>query len=155
MLAEFVIVYSWKSGRLFAGNQMKLFGTILLAGLVSLIAGLAVTAVLSAVLPCHSDKAGCGLGEAYRLFFVPAEALAGMIAFGLAAFGKSRERPLKLTMITLVLAAVFLMLFAIGADATSGNVSWSGIVEMVQVLAAFVGVIVVQWLVIRAHLRRV
>jgi len=132
---------------------MKLFGAILLAGLASLIAGIALTAFLSAVLPCTSDKAGCGLGQVYRLFFVPVEVLGGMIAFGLAAFGKNRERPVKLTMFTLVMAMVFLMLFAWGSDIASGNFSLRGIVESVQVLAVVIVVIVVQWLIIRTRLR--
>jgi peptidoglycan/LPS O-acetylase OafA/YrhL len=117
--------------------------------------GIALTAFLSAVLPCYSDKAGCGLGEAYRLFFVPVEVLVGMIVFSLSAFGKNRERPVKLTMLTLVMAMALLMLFAWGSDITSGNFSLKGVVETVEVLAVVIAVIIVQWLVIRAHLRRV
>jgi hypothetical protein len=132
---------------------MRLFGTILLAGLASLIAGIALTAFLSAVLPCYSDKAGCGLGEVYRLFFVPVEVLIGMIVFSLAAFGKNREHPVRRTMLTMVMVAVFLMLFAWGSDITSGNFSLRGIVESVEVLAAVIVVIVVQWLIIRTRLR--
>ncbi len=132
---------------------MRLFGTILLAALASLLGGLALTAVLSAVLPCYSDKAGCGLGDVYRLFFVPVEVLGGMIVFSLAAFGRDRERPIKLAMIALIVAVVGLMLFAWGSDMTSGKLSFGVAVESVQVAAVAIGVIVVQWLVIRARLR--
>jgi hypothetical protein len=78
---------------------MKLFGMVLLAGFISLICGVAVTSAASSIMPCYSDKAGCGMGEAYRLLFVPGYVLLAMIGFGIAAPGKHRERALKLAML--------------------------------------------------------
>ena len=69
---------------------MNSLGVVLLAGLLSLIVGIGVTIALNAIAPCYSDKAGCGMAEAYRLFFVPGFALLGMIAFGISAVGKKR-----------------------------------------------------------------
>jgi len=129
---------------------MKLFGAILLAGVISLFAGLVITIAASFVIPCSSDKAGCGMGDAYRLFFVPVYAIAGMIAFGISAPGKSRERPLKLTMLTLVLVSVFLAVFAIGSDLDNGRPMRLGtLLELLQVLLPFWAVVLVQWRVIR------
>jgi len=105
---------------------MKLFGVVLLAGLLSLIVGVGVTIAINAVAPCYSDKAGCGMAEAYRLFFVPGFALLGMVAFGFSAAGKNRERPLWLTLITLCLVPVFLFLFAVGSDLSSGRTTSKG-----------------------------
>jgi hypothetical protein len=134
---------------------MKLFGVILLAGLISFIVGFGVTIAGSALLPCYSDKAGCGMGDAYRIFFVPVYVLAGMIGFGISAPGKARERPLKLTMMTLILASVFLGLFAVASDVSKGrSTSIAGLLEMIQLMSAFWVVIVVQWWVIRRYLRR-
>lgn len=134
---------------------MKLFGVILLAGLISLIAGFGATLAGSALLPCYSDKAGCGMGDAYRIFFVPVYVLVGMIGFGISAPGKARERPLMLTMFTLILVSVFLVLFAVASDLSNGkSTTGASLFEMAQVSSAFWIVIVVQWWVIRSYLRR-
>jgi hypothetical protein len=129
---------------------MKLFGAIILAGVISFFAGLIVTLLGSWIIPCGSDKAGCGMGDAYRIFFVPLYAIAGMIAFGVSAPGKSRERPLKLTMLTLVLVSVFLAVFAIGSDLDNGRpVRLGTLLELLQMLLPFWAVVLVQWRIIR------
>lgn len=129
---------------------MKLFGAIILAGVISFFAGLIVTLLGSWIIPCGSDKAGCGMGDAYRIFFVPLYAIAGMIAFGISAPGKSRERPLKLTMLTLVLVSVFLAVFAIGSDLDNGRpVRLGTLLELLQMLLPFWAVVLVQWRIIR------
>lgn len=134
---------------------MKLLGVILLAGLLSLIVGVGVTAAGSAVAPCYSDKAGCGMGEAYRLFLVPAYVVVAMIAFGISAAGKNRERPLWLTFITLALVAVFLFLFAIGSDISSSRrTTASDVSDALQATASYWAVLFVQWRLIRDFLRR-
>ena len=134
---------------------MKLFGLILLAGLLSLIVGVGVTVALSAIAPCYSDKAGCGMAEAYRLFFVPGFVLLAMIAFGISAAGKNRERPLWLTLVTLALVPVFLVLLAIGSDLSSGRTTSMGdLSDSLLSALAFWAVIFVQWRVIRDFLRR-
>ena len=134
---------------------MKLFGVIILAGVISLFAGLAATIAGSALLPCYSDKAGCGMGDAYRIFFVPLYAIAGMIAFGISAPGVARVRAVKLAMITLLLAAVFLCLFAIISDLSSrGSVANATIFEMLQIVSAFAVVILTQWLMVNNYVQR-
>lgn len=134
---------------------MRLFGVVLLAGLLSLIVGVGVTIALNAMAPCYSDKAGCGMAEAYRFFFVPGFALLGMVAFGISAAGKSRERPLWLTLITLLLVPVFLFLFAVGSDLSSGRTTSKGDIAVSLLAAlAYLSVIFVQWRIIRDFLRR-
>ena len=134
---------------------MRLFGVVLLAGLLSLIVGVGATIVLNAIAPCYSDKAGCGMAEAYRFFFVPGFALLGMIAFGISAAGKTRERPLWLTLITLFLVPVFLFVLAVGSDLSSGRTtSKSDMSDSLLAALAFWSVILVQWRVIRDFLRR-
>ena len=134
---------------------MRLFGVVLLAGLLSLIVGVGATIVLNAIAPCYSDKAGCGMAEAYRFFFVPGFALLGMIAFGISAAGKTRERPLWLTLITLCLVPVFLFVLAVGSDLSSGRTtSKSDMSDSLLAALAFWSVILVQWRVIRDFLRR-
>jgi len=134
---------------------MKLFGVVLLAGLLSLIVGVGVTIGLNAIAPCFSDKAGCGMAEAYRFFFVPGFVLLAMIAFGISAAGKGRERPLWLTLMTLALVPVFLFLLAVGSDLSSGRTtSKSDMSDSLLAALAFWSVILVQWRVIRDFLRR-
>lgn len=134
---------------------MRLFGVILLAGLLSLIVGIGITIAINAVAPCYSDKAGCGMAEAYRLFFVPGFAVLGMVAFGISAAGKKRERPLWLTLITLCLVPVFLFLFAVGSDLSSGRTTSKGdLSDSFLAALAYWSVILVQWRVIRDFLRR-
>lgn len=134
---------------------MRLFGVVLLAGLLSLIVGVGVTIALNAIAPCYSDKAGCGVAEGYRFFFVPGLVLPGMVAFGISAAGKNRERPLWRTLITLALVPVFLFLFAVGSDLLSGRATSTGdISDSTLAALAFWSVILVQWRVIRDFLRR-
>jgi len=134
---------------------VRLFGVVLLAGLLSLIVCIGVTIAINAIAPCYSDKAGCGMAEAYRFFFVPGFALLGMVAFGISAAGKKRERRLWLTLITLSLVPVFLFLFAVGSDLSSGRTTSKGdLSDSTLAALAFWSVILVQWRVIRDFLRR-
>jgi O-antigen ligase len=133
---------------------MKLFGTILLAGIISLFCGLVATLALSAVTPCFSDKAGCGLGEAYRLFFVPGCVLLAMIGLGISAAGKSREHALKLTMLVLLLVAIFLVVLAVGSDLSAGRTTSKGdLADAMQATISYSVVVIAQWFLIRRYLR--
>jgi O-antigen ligase len=133
---------------------MKLFGMVLLAGFISLICGVAVTSAASSIMPCYSDKAGCGMGEAYRLLVVPGYALFAMIGFGIAAPGKYRERALKLAMLVLVLVAVFVIALGMASDANSGRSPNAGdLIDAVQMSVSYWVVVIVQWLMLRRYLR--
>jgi hypothetical protein len=134
---------------------MRLFAIILLGGLLSLFAGIAAAISGSALIPCSSDPAGCGMGEAYRIFAVPVFVLIGMIAFGISAPGEDRERAVRITMKVLLLVPVFLIAFGLAADASSGrSTRISDLLEGLQLAAPFWGVILVQWFVVRHFLRR-
>lgn len=134
---------------------MRLFLIILLAGLLSVFAGIAVTIAGSAVVPCSSDPAGCGMGEAYRIFAVPAYVLIGMIAFGISAPGQDRERRVRITMKVLMLIPIFLIAFGLAADGSAGKTTrGSDILEALQLAAPFWGIVFAQWFVVRDFLRR-
>jgi O-antigen ligase len=133
---------------------MKLFGTILLAGIISLLGGLVATLALSAVTPCFSDKAGCGLGEVYRLFFVPGYVLLAMIGLGISAAGRNREHALKLTMFVLLLVAIFLVVLAVGSDLSAGRTTSKGdLADAMQATISYSVVVIAQWFLIRRYLR--
>jgi hypothetical protein len=135
---------------------MRLFAIILLAGLLSLFAGIAATIAGSALIACSSDPAGCGMGEAYRLFAVPIFVLIGMIAFGISAPGRSsRERAVRITMKVLLLVPVFLIAFGFIADISAGKSTRSSdILEALQLAVPFWCVVLLQWFVVRDFLRR-
>ena len=134
---------------------MRLFGVILLAGLLSVFAGLAVTIAGSAVVPCSSDPAGCGMGEAYRIFAIPAYVLIGMIAFGISAPGQGRERTVRITMKVLMLVPIILIAFGLAADGSAGKTTkGSDILEALQLVVPFWAVVFTQWFVVRDFLRR-
>jgi uncharacterized membrane protein len=133
---------------------MKLFGTILLAGIISLFCGLAATLALSAVTPCFNDKAGCGLGEVYRLFFVPGYVLLAMIGLGISAAGRNREHALTLTMFVLLLVAIFLVVLAVGSDLSAGRTTSKGdLADAIQATISYSVVVIAQWFLIRRYLR--
>jgi hypothetical protein len=134
---------------------MRLFFIILLAGLLSLFVAVAVTIAGSAVVPCSSDPAGCGMGDAYRIFAVPLYVAIGMIAFGISAPGRDRERRVRITMKVLMLVPVFLIAFGFAADASAGkSTRGSDVLEALQLAAPFWAAVVTQWFVVRDFLRR-
>jgi hypothetical protein len=134
---------------------MRLLVVILLAGLLSLFAALAAAIASSTLVPCASDAAGCGMGEAYRIFSAPAYVVIGMIAFGIAAAGRNRERAVRITMKVLLLVPLFLIAFGLAADFSAGKSPQSSeILEALQLAAAFWAAVLVQWYIVRDFLRR-
>jgi len=134
---------------------MRLLVIVLLAGLLSLFAGLAATIAGSALIPCSSDPAGCGLGEAYRVFGVPIYVLIAMATFGLAAAGKNRQGAVRVAMKVLLLVPLFLIVFSIIADLSAGKpLRSSDMREALQAAVPVWAVILVQWFVVRDFLRR-
>lgn len=134
---------------------MRLFAIILLAGLLSLFVAIAATIAGSALIPCSSDPAGCGMGEAYRIFAIPAYVLIGMIAFGISAPGRDRERTVRITMKVLMLVPVFLIALGFAAGGSAGKTTkGSDILEALQLAVPFWGVVFTQWFVVRDFLRR-
>jgi hypothetical protein len=134
---------------------MRLLVIILLAGLLSLFAGLAVTIAGSALIPCSSDPAGCGMGEAYRVFGVPLYALAAMVVFGIAAAGKDRQRAVRIAMKVMLLVPLFLIGFTVVADFSAGKAPRKAdVLEAVQAAAPVWAVVLTQWFVVRDFIRR-
>jgi hypothetical protein len=133
---------------------MKLVAVFLLAVVVSLAAGLAITALASAVIPCGNDKAGCGLGEAYRLVFVPFFAVLALIVFAIAAALRSQSRAVRMAMMGLFALPLLYLVFAVGADQNSGrSTKLADVIEWFQVAVAFCTVVAVQGGIVDYYLR--
>jgi hypothetical protein len=135
--------------------MMRLFLIILLAGLLSAFSGLTVTIAGSALIACSSDPAGCGMGEAYRIFAVPVYIVIGMIAFGISAPGSNREPTVRMTMKVLLLVPFFLIAFGVASDLSAGKtIRWDNLIEALQLAAPFWAVVCTQWFFVRDFLRR-
>jgi hypothetical protein len=133
---------------------MRLFLMIVLAGLVSIAIGVGAVVVTSQ-LPTNDDAAGRGLGEVFRVLFVPAYAVVAMIAFGISAPGQRREHALKVTMIVLCLLPFAVVLFGCMQDVTGRLYRLRGeFFSGAQIVIPLWLVVLAQWLVLRWHLRR-
>ena len=134
--------------------MMRLLVIVLLAGLLSLFAGLAATIAGSALIPCSSDPAGCGLGEAYRVFGVPL-CLDRHGHFWPRRCRKNRQGAVRVAMKVLLLVPLFLIVFSIIADLSAGKpLRSSDMREALQAAVPVWAVILVQWFVVRDFLRR-
>lgn len=134
---------------------MRLVLAIVIAILVSAIAGALATVVGSALIACRSDAAGCGMGGAYRILFVPVEAIAVVIVLTISAVGQNRERALRMTMKVLMLVPVLLVSFGILSDLSSGRATRADdVIEALQLAVPFWIVVLVQWVILRGVKRR-
>lgn len=130
---------------------MRLFLAIVIAILVSAIAGALATVAGSALISCRSDAAGCGMGDAYRILFVPAEVIVVVIVLAISAIGRNRERALRMTMKVLILVPVFLVSFGIISDLSSGRATRADdVIEALQLAVPFWIVVLVQWVILRS-----
>ena len=135
---------------------MRLFLVILLAGAVSIGAGIGAE-VLTSYLPNNDDPAGRGLGEVFRIGFVLAYAVVAMVALGISARALNREHVLKITM--LVLCALPLMVSFLGcANDLSHRAGFyeirGQIVSVIQIVLPLWIMVAVQWLILRHYMRR-
>lgn len=130
---------------------------ILLAGILSAALGIGATFATSQWLPSYDDAAGRGLGEVFRVVFAIVYAIVGMIAFGIAAPGVNRERPLKITMLVLLGLPLAVALVGSAAD-LSRLFGWYEIKKaffsILQIVIPLWCVVLTQWVVVRTYLRR-
>ena len=134
---------------------MRLFLTILLAGIVSIALGAGAIAAIATFLPSYDDAAGRGLGQAFMLLFVGVYAATGMLALGLAA----RRGEGRLTVVALVLAGLpaAIVLFA-ALQALSVRADFYELKKqffsVVTVLLPLEALVFAQWLILRSYLRK-
>lgn len=122
---------------------------IFVAAFLSLVVGIVVAMLGSAMLPCFSDSAGCGMAEAFRLFVVPIEVIVVSIVLGISTIRRSRKI-LKLAMWSLCFAGALLPVLTLGFD--TGPRRFRNFIELSQLAVPFLAVVVSQWLVLHRHL---
>ena len=134
---------------------MRLLLTIVLAGLLSIAAGIGAIAAIAQWLPSYDDAAGRGLGQVFMLAFVGLYAVVAMIALGLSA----RHGEYRLRVAALILAGLpaAVVLFAAMQALTARSDLYEfkkQFFTVVTVLAPLEVLVAAQWFVLRAYLRR-
>lgn len=134
---------------------MRLFGVIVLAGLLSAGAALAITLAGLQIFTCSSDPAGCGMAMAFQVLAIPIYAVVLTIIFGLVMLFANRLRAIAVT--AFILVGLTLVLFVLGllSDVMSGRETRaSDLLELLQMLLPFWAAVAVQWFVVRYFLTR-
>lgn len=134
---------------------MRLFGVIVLAGLLSAAAAAAITFAGLEIFTCRSDPAGCGMAAAFQVLAIPVYAVALMIVFGLALLFANRLRAIAMT--ASILVGITFVLFVIGllSDSISGRQTRAAdLLDLLQLLMPYWATVAVQWLVLRTYLTR-
>ncbi|MBN9599622.1 MAG: hypothetical protein J0G28_08105 [Afipia sp.] len=129
---------------------MKLFGTIILAGLVSMLVGGVATLVLSALAACVSGA--CGLGDTQQLALMPFYALLGMGVFGVAATRSRWREAMFYSVRLLLLIPVVLIIVGLAADASPGAEKKFVLTKALQLALPFWAVVVSLWWMVRRFL---
>ena len=126
-----------------------LFVVVVLAGVLSIAAGIGVVALTSTYLLSYDDAAGRGLGEVYRLASVLTYGVIVMIVFGRTA---RSERGFRIAMLSLAITPGVLVLFGALSDLTGRADLYAlkrQFFSAALVLLPLWTVVLVQWLLLR------
>lgn len=129
---------------------MKLFGTIILAGLVSVLVGGAAALVLSALAACVSGA--CGLGDTQQLALMPLYAVLGMAVFAVAGTRSRWREAMFYSVRLLLLIPVVLIIVGLAADASPGAEKKFVLTRALQLAVPFWAVVISQWWIVRRFL---
>ena len=133
---------------------MRLFLLTVLAGVVSIAAGVGVVILTSQYLPSYDDAAGRGLGEVYRLASALVYGVIVMVVLG----GTARnERMFRVAMLALLIAPACLVLFGALSDLTRRADLYAlkrQFFSAIQVLLPLWTVVLVQWFILRWGVNR-
>jgi hypothetical protein len=134
---------------------VRLFGVIVLAGLLSGVVALGVTAAGIQFVQCRSDPAGCGMAAAFQVLAIPVYTVVLMIVFGLVMMFADRLRAIAVTASILVGITVLLFFIGILSDSITGRQTKpDDLLELLQLLMPYWVAVAVQWFVIRFYLMR-
>jgi hypothetical protein len=134
---------------------VRLFGIIVLAGLLSAVVALGATAAGIQFVPCRSDPAGCGMAAAFQVLAIPVYTVVLMIVFGLVMMFADRLRAIAVTASILIGITVLLFFVGILSDSVTGRQTKADdLLELLQLLMPYWVAVAVQWLVIRFYLQR-
>ncbi len=129
---------------------MKLFGTIILAGIVSALVGGAVALLLSVLAACWDG--GCGLGNTQQLGLMPLYAVLGMAVFAVAATRPRWREAMFYSVRLLLLIPVVLIIVSLAADASPDADKKFVLMNALQLAVPFWVAVVSQWWIVRRSL---
>jgi hypothetical protein len=136
---------------------MPMFLRVIVAGAVSLVAGLATSIAATEILPCHSDPAGCGMAAGFSGIGAIAAVVVSMIVFGIALIARRKEPAVNAAAIVLLSVLVVLSLLGPACELIyAGSIDLDrlgNISKLVQMFLPMVVVVVVQWRLLRWQLK--
>jgi hypothetical protein len=132
---------------------MRLVLTILLAGLLSFGLSLALVFAVSTWLPCLEGVGSCCMGEAFGYLAAIVHAPVTSLAFALTAWPALRERPITIVALALVAPIAGLLLIAILRNGPPVDLAHER-QGLLQFSAPPMLIVAVQWVVLRASMRR-
>jgi multisubunit Na+/H+ antiporter MnhG subunit len=132
---------------------MRLFLTVLIGGIISFALALGLVLFATQVLPCHEDRASCGMGQAYSIIATMIFAPLATFVFGIAVWRVPSQRAIAVVAIALIAPIAGLLVFAFILNGMPRD-----IVRELYVLLEFyvplVLIVGVQWAVLRAYMQR-
>jgi len=132
---------------------MRLLLTVLVGGIVSFALALGLVLFATHVLPCHDDRASCGMGEAWSIIAVMIWAPLVTLVFGLTVWLAPGERGIAVAAIALSAPVAGILLFAMILNGLPRDFG-----REIQGLAGFyvppLLIVGVQWALLRAYMRR-
>jgi uncharacterized membrane protein len=130
---------------------MRMFVTIIIAGVLSAAAGMAVVFFASHGIPRYDDAWSVGMGEVFGILGTLCYTPVAMLVFGLTLWRGGTERAIWVAMLTLAAPPFLLLLFGM---ARGGGGLMRELQGVLQFIVPLILVAVVQWLVLRTALRR-
>jgi hypothetical protein len=132
---------------------MRLFLTVLIGGIISFALALGLVLFVTQVLPCHEDRASCGMGQAYSIIATMIVAPLVMLVFGFTVWLAPGERGIAIAAVALSAPVAGILLFAMILNGLPRDIGR----EMQGLLAFYVPpllIVGVQWVVLRGYMRR-
>jgi hypothetical protein len=130
---------------------MRLLLIVVAAGALSLGAALALVYFASHWLPCMDDHASCGMGEVFGVIGTLVYAPVAMIVYGITLWRARGVRAIGIAMIALLVPIVLILVVGMSRG---GRLSMRDLQGMLQFTVPLSLTVVLQWLVLRAYLRR-
>ncbi len=136
---------------------MRVFGLILLAGLISALVAEAANYAVTYWAPCQGEGLACTMDGIVGSIASLAMVVIAMVAFGAVMFWKPRPAALLVVLAALFLPVGFLLTITLQEIVVlrdGWSFYWREVQKLLQIVAAPALVAVVQWLIFRAYVAR-
>jgi hypothetical protein len=132
---------------------MPLFLMVLLAGVLSFGAGIALVYIATHWLPRFDDAASVGMGEVFGILGTTFYAILTMLVMGITLWRARSERAIKIAMF--VLLAPIAVILLIGMSQGGGRIDIAREAQgLLQFIVPLCLTVTIQWFLLRHYLRR-